>query len=109
MCSSKKVAYPTRKIARTNRRELERQHEKKFTIYKCTECSMFHLATKTNGKQKKKGSNLQRTVFSIDRFLDIPLRIDRLDEQRRRQMSGASKAAKSNRRGYFSKLDKFYD
>lgn len=110
MCPSDKVPYPSRKVARINRHELEHLHLKKYTIYKCLQCNMFHLATKnTHGKQKKERTNLQRTILSIDRFHNISTRFERLDEKRRRQLSRAEKASKSNRRSCKCKLDKFDD
>jgi len=109
MCSSGKITYTTRKTARSGRRELQKIYEKKFEVYKCTECGKFHLATKqTHGKLKKERKIIQRDVLSIERFCDLSSRIDRLDAKRRRELSGAPTAGKSNKRrggNYRDKLD----
>lgn len=104
MCNSGKLSYSTRKIARQSRRELSKIYEKKYTVYKCGICNMYHLATK-NGKSTKKGKDLQRTVLSIERFCNLSTRIERLTTKRRRELSGISKASKSNRRRCASVLD----
>lgn len=99
MCSSGKVRYSSRKIARHSRTEMEQLYEKKYIIYKCKQCGMFHLATKTTyGKSKKEGKTVQRNVLSIGRFYNVSYRTARLDEQRRRDLRGAKKAGKSNKR-----------
>ena len=99
MCTSGKITYTTRKTARSGRRELQKIHEKKFEVYKCSECGKFHLATKTTyGKSKKERKTVLRNVLSIERFCDLSSRIDRLDAKRRRELSGAPPAGKSNKR-----------
>jgi len=99
MCSSGKITYTTRKMARRSRRELQHIYEKKFEVYKCSECGLYHLATKQQyGKPKKERKVVQRDVLSIERFCDLSSRIDRLDEKRRRDLSRTPKAGKSNKR-----------
>lgn len=99
MCKSGKVTYTTRKIARQNRNEMHLLYGKKYMIYRCKQCGLFHLTTKTrHGKLEKKGETLQRNVLSIDRFYNVSYRIARIAQERRREMRGADKAGKSNKR-----------
>ena len=99
MCSSGKITYTSRQIARRNRRELQHIYEKKFEVYKCSECGLYHLATKRQyGKSKKERKIVQRDVLSIERFCNLSSRIDRIDEKRRRDLSRTPKAGKSNKR-----------
>ena len=99
MCSSGKISYTSRKMARHGRRELELIYSKKYEVYKSLECGLFHLSTKHHyGKQNKKGEVILRNVLSINRFCDVSYRIARLTEKRRRELSGAEKGGKSNKR-----------
>jgi hypothetical protein len=110
MCSSGKITYTTRKTARSARRELQKIHEKKFEVYKCSECGKFHLTTKQiYGKSKEERKTVLRNVLSIERFCYLSSRIDRLDAKRRRELSGTPKAGKGNKRRGGNYRDKLYE
>jgi len=51
--SCEKKYYQCRKMAKQKARVLTLKEWKKFIVYKCDKCSMFHLTTKSTIKQKQ--------------------------------------------------------